>query len=84
MIALIFIILVLMIGFVLLITNNLRNRNPVEVLLFSILIVLTGMALLIIDPHGELAYVGLFWSLIGFLIGVISFVQHGRKMSENK
>jgi len=75
---------VIIVGFVLLVSNSLRNRNPIEVLLFSILIVVTGLSIKTIAPYSAFAYIGLFLSVIGFLIGTVSFLQQGKKMSENK
>jgi len=84
LIAVVFLVVAIVVGFVLLLLHSLRERNPVEVLLFSILHVLMGMSLVIIDSSSHIAYAGLFCSFFGFLIGVIHFLQQGKKMSENK
>ncbi|MFC4411193.1 hypothetical protein ACFOZY_12255 [Chungangia koreensis] len=74
---------IILIGFVLLSVNSLRNRKLTDVLLFSILIVIAGLTIIIYAEKETLANLGLVLSIIGMMLGIIRFFLKDSDGTEN-
>lgn len=64
---------VLLLGFCLLAANSLKNKKMGDVLLFSILLVLSGLSFMVFANEGAMSVFGLILSAVGLLVGMIRF-----------